>query len=160
MAYRALEAAVGYDKMPEEVRRRLVRSCRQQTWYVLGWDKLCAEQERFLASLPAGEHTAPDLLELLRTYALLAQREWAYVTKAEEFAESIANRFDQQAAADAIEKLADIYGQRGLTDRAAALHRRVIEDWPESAGARRAEVLISPPSTSPSEGSASSRAGT
>ncbi len=142
-AYRRLVDLVGYDGLTADERMKLMLAVERQTWYTLGWERLAAEQERLIESIPEDEVTGELLTHLIRSYAVLAQSDASYIEKAAEVAERLKTELpDGDWTLDAYFRMAQIYYHKRQNEKAREACRKVIELAPGTPEAGSAERMI------------------
>ena len=142
-AYGALAEQIGYENLEPEERANLMLCCKRQTWYSLGWERLAAEQERLIASIPPEQVEGALLADLVRTYAVLAQSDPHYAEKAEtQCAELRKQRPDGDWALESYFRMAQIYYNLGMWAKAREACRAVVATWPDGAEAKEAKRLL------------------
>lgn len=142
-AYNRLVDAVGYDRLSPEERMNLMLCLERQTWYTLGWERLAAEQERLIESIPAEQVTGGLLTDLIRSYAVLAQTDPAYVDKAADVAQRLRGQLpDGDWRLDACFRMAQICYTAKQNDRASEFCREVMTSWPGTPEATEAKRLL------------------
>jgi len=142
-AYRRLVDLVGYEGLTADERMELMLAVERQTWYTLGWERLAAEQERLIESIPEDEVTGELLTHLIRSYAVLAQSDAGYVEKAAQVAERLKTELpDGDWTLDAYFRMAQIYYTARKRELATQACNEVVQRWPGSPEAAEAQRLL------------------
>ena len=141
--YRDLALLCGYGDLPIKDKANLARCLERQTWYDMGFDELTSELERLVESLPEGEVTGALLRSLLRSYAVMCQRDASYIAKAEAVVERMRGVLpDGDYALDGVYRMAQIHNQAGRTEQAGVLLEEIIATWPDEPEAKEAQRLL------------------
>jgi len=142
-AYGRLIELVGYDGLTRDERMKLMLCLERQTWYTLGWERLAAEQERLIESLPEADVTGELLTHLIRSYAVLAQTDGAYIDRAAQIAERLKTELpDGDWTLDAYFRMAQIYYHERRWEQAKEACTKVLELAPGTPEAGSAERML------------------
>ncbi len=142
-AYQALINATGYGNLTAEERTQLMQCCQRQTWYNLGWERLAAEQERLIETIPPEKVGGAMLNDLVRTYAVLAQNDPQYIEKAAKACEQMrTHRLDGDWTLDSYFRMVQIYYNRGMWTKAREACQAVIATWPDGPEGKEAKRLL------------------
>ena len=130
---RPLGNVAGAQGLGRRDRGNLVLCLRRQVWYNLGWEDLARAQEDLMAATHPGEVSGADLLDLLRTYTVLCQRDEGYIEKAEGITERLRGKWpDGDHTSQANAKMLEIYAYRARTwGSARRLARSILEQKPK-----------------------------
>jgi len=122
----------------------LVQSLREQVWYHMGWRELITAGEKFLTRYETAPERPGVLLSVLNAYGVLAQGEpEQYLPKMEALAAVLTKEYpESEAAADAALAVAKACQDEGYPERARRFYREVIERYPESVQAARAQGYL------------------
>jgi hypothetical protein len=141
--YAAIEKMVGYAAMTREEKQAMVDIRRRQTWYMTGWTELGREQERFVDSTPPEKVTGAMLMDLLRTYQVLAQTDHSYLAKSEAVAAlAHATLPDGDFSLRADFMLLQIMYHERQNDKAQKLAADIIAKGPGTPEAKEAQRLF------------------